>query len=48
MCKIIKKLQTFIKNILELNNVYNEISKIEDETERQYVKIGLEDGWLKY
>ena len=48
MCKIIKKLQTFIKNILELNNVYNEISKIEDEEERQYVKIGLEDGWIKY
>lgn len=48
MCKIIKKLQTFIKNILELNNVYNEIDKIEDEEERLYVKIGLEDGWLKY
>ncbi len=48
MCKIIKKLQTFIKNILELNNVYNEIDKIEDEEERQYVKTGLEDGWLKY
>ena len=48
MCKIVKKLQTFIKNILELNNVYNEIDKIEDEEERQYVKIGLEDGWIKY
>ena len=48
MCKIIKKLQTFIKNIIESNNVYNEIDKIEDEEERLYVKIGLEDGWLKY
>ena len=48
MYKIIKKLQTFINSILELNNVYNEIDKIEDEEERQYVKIGLEDGWIKY
>lgn len=48
MCKIIKKIQIFINSIIEANNVYNEIDKIEDEEERQYVKIGLEDGWLKY
>ena len=48
MCKIIKKIQIFINSIVEENNVYNEIDKIEDEEERQYVKIGLEDGWLKY
>lgn len=48
MRKIIKKLQIFINGVIESYSVYNEISKIEDETERQYVKIGLEDGWLKY
>lgn len=48
MCKIIRKIQLIINQLKEQTNIYNEIDKIEDEEERQYVKIGLEDGWLKY
>ena len=48
MCKIIRKIQLIINQLKEQTNIYNEIDKIEDEEERLYVKIGLEDGWLKY
>lgn len=48
MCKIIRKIQLIINQLKEQTNIYNEIDKIEDEEERQYVKIGLEDGWIKY
>lgn len=48
MRKIIRKIQLIINQLKEQTNIYNEIGKIEDEEERQYVKIGLEDGWIKY